>query len=777
MKSRGFHSGGIWLIAASVAACAAVGLLYSWLPDYSHAVQEQRAKCGTVVLDGKGRLLRILPDGRERFTLWCELGEFAPTLKSAVIAAEDRRFFHHPGFDPIAVLRAIYTNIVRWKTVSGASTITQQVVRLIHPRSRTYRAKIVELLASLKMEWQLTKEQILELHLNLSPMGGGIRGAALASRIYFGKDVERISLAEAAVLAALPRSPTRYSPRTPSGRKQLLKEKDRILRRMADLEWITSDDLNLSLGPTVVFKNRRMPMEAPHLVDLVLEQAPSDANVVRTTVDLDVQHFAERVLRSHRNRLSRLGIDQAGAIVASASEMKVLALVGSLLYGRRDQGFNNAVTALRSAGSTLKPFLYALALEKGCGASSEVPDTFRSYATTHGDYLPMNADRRTYGPVSFRSALGNSLNVSAVKILRALGIDDFYQVLKRVGITDRDSEAPDHYGLGLAIGNMEVSLYRLVQAYSALARNGEYKALLMRLDQETPSLRVFSPEVAYVIANVLADPSARLLTFGNPSYFDFGFPVSVKSGTSTNFRDAWVIGYTPEHVVGIWAGNFDGRPANGVSGAVICGPMLKEIMLFLYGNGSPPAFAKPPGVGELKLCAMSGKVAGPKCPHTVDELVISAARPTLCDIPHEDELHYLGAQYARWLHRRQYETGLGRFRLMKPVTDAFFPGMPWLSGSPPSTAGVGNIGKSARIEIVHPHNLDRFILTHQTPHRVLFRAQPDPVVEQVVWFLDGEEIARTPPPYEFFWEPSRGRHVVHAVTPSNEGAQVVIEVE
>ena len=467
----------LWLFLGVCAGLIAVSayVVYQRLPDYRNAIQEQQERVGSAVLDRNGRILRLFPDGKGRMGLWCHTNVFPAHLKAAVIAAEDKRFHYHPGFDPIAIARALYSNTLKNKRISGASTITQQVVRLIRPRARTYSAKIVELLASVKMESQLSKEQILELHLNLSPMGGNIRGAALAARTYFSKDVENITLAEAAVLAALPRSPSRLDPRRSAGSKLVLAEKDRILKRMAALGTISDDQLKVSLGPTVAFKNRSIPVHAPHFVDLALTTHAETSATVKTTLDLSLQQGLEQILNSHRDRLRRMGIDQVAAIVTSCRTAEVLALVGSFSYSERYQGFNNGALADRSAGSTLKPFLYALALEKGYGGSSEISDTDRVYQTPHGDYLPMNADRREYGPVNVRSALGNSLNVSAVKVVRWVGLEDFYRLLDRVEVITQSSAPPEHYGLGLAVGNVEVSLYRLVQAYLALANQGVFR--------------------------------------------------------------------------------------------------------------------------------------------------------------------------------------------------------------------------------------------------------------------------------------------------------------
>lgn len=764
----------ILAVCGGVAAVSAV-LVYLSLPDYRNAIQEQRNRIGTAVLDRHERILRMFPDGKGRMGLWCDGSLFPEHLKAAVIAAEDKRFYYHPGFDPIAIVRALYTNIERVKTVSGASTITQQVVRLIRPRPRTYRSKIVEMLASMKMESQLSKEQILELYLNLSPMGGNIRGAGLAARIYFNKDVENITLAEAAVLATLPRSPSRLDPRRPAGRKLVLAEKDCVLKRMAAMGSISDDQLKMSLGPTVVFKNRSIPIRAPHFVDMILTNSGKSGATIKTTLDLNLQQGVEQILRSHRDRLRRLGIDQAVAVIASCRSAEVLALVGSLSYSERYQGFNNGALAQRSAGSTLKPFLYALALEKGYGSSSEISDTDRVYQTPHGDYQPKNADRREYGPVNVRSALGNSLNVSAVKVAQWVGLEDLYRVLDRVEVINSSSPPPDHYGLGLAVGNVEVSPYQLVQAYLTLANGGEFRPLRIVPEPGASLSRVFSPDVAYIITNILADPSARLLTFGNPGYFDFGFPVSVKTGTSSNYRDAWTVGYTSEHVIGLWAGNFDGRPSPGRMGASVCGPILLDLTRLLYGNTPPEGFTRPAGVRDETVCSMSGRRATPRCPYTTTELVAGNRQLMTCDLPHEDEHHPLGSSYAKWLHGREALQGVGRFRLEKPDNVARRGGGEIIGRD--GSRGPGPASHTSRIEIISPHNRDRFVISRYRPSPIVFRALPERVVEHVVWYLDGTELARTGPPYEFFWEPIRGSHELLAVTPENAAAKASFSVE
>ncbi|MEJ2715939.1 MAG: penicillin-binding protein 1C, partial [Deltaproteobacteria bacterium] len=722
--------------------------------------------------------LRLLPDSRGRFLLWCSIDEVPQHVRRAFIAAEDKRFYYHPGFDPIAIVRAFAANIAKRRIVSGASTLTQQVVRLIRPRPRTYRAKLVELLSGIKMEMQLRKDEILELYLNLAPMGGNIRGVGLAAHVYFGKDIGQINTAEAAVLAALPRSPSRYDPRYAQGRKLLMEEKDVILQRMAKLGWIDSRQLPVLLGSKVPIERRGLPFEAPHLVDLVLQRHADRGPVIRTTLDLETQQTIEGILHSHRDRLGKLGITQAGALVVSTHGPEVLAMVGSLGYGPRDRGYNDAVLAQRGAGSTLKPFLYALALEAGHNDASEIADTVRSYPSPHGDYLPLNANRRSYGPVTIRSALGNSLNLSAVKTLQSIGVREFYRLLKRLDIVEDRMPDPGYYGLGLAVGNMETSLWHLVQAYAALANEGRFRPLMLLKGPAGSGTRVISREAAYVISDILADPSARLQTFGNPSTFDFGFPVAVKTGTSTNYRDCWILAYTPSHVIGLWAGNFDGRPTNGATGASACGPILNEIIRFLYRSGPPARFKRPEGVGETLVCWMSGKAASPSCPYTVKSLVIGdPARLEPCRLHHTNHDYFeLDAPYARWVHRREAEQGLSRFRLKSTEPT---PGETRQTAGRPAILHdeARPLAGTSRISIVSPHDFDHFVLSPYQSSPIRMRAIPSPLVPYVVWMVDGMEIARTPPPYELFRRLTRGRHVVHAVTPDNVADHVTIQVE
>ncbi len=749
----------IGLLLTFVAAGLFFSRMYQAAPECTNLLEEQRRLAGAAVTDRNGRILRLTPGADRCFSLWRQYDSIPRRVVDAVVAAEDKRFFSHHGFDAPALARATYQNIRSGRVVSGASTITQQVVRLIRPRSRTYGSKLIELVSAIKMERRLSKPEILELYVNLSSMGGNIKGVGLAALTYFGKDVDTITTVEAATLALIPRAPVKYNPRSPAGLKRLEADKNRVLAKMRQTGALSDEAFRRMSVSAPQITVRRYPFAAGHFTDMALAANSGGTGLHRTTLDAPLQAAVEHIIASHKAELDKAGATQTGVVIADANNGEIRALVGSLAYGPENLGFNNAVLARRSAGSALKPFLYALALEKGYQPFSELPDTFRTYSTPFGEYQPYNADRKWYGPVTVRSALGNSLNIPAVKILNSLGVSDFYHILDKVGLIGESVQSADQYGLGLAIGNLDVSLLHLVRAYTAFARNGALCDLTVTPGPQGEH-RVFAPETAYLITHILSDPASRLLTFGNPHYLDFGFPVGVKTGTSSNYRDCWMVAYTADHVIGIWAGSFNGRPMNGKLASAVIGPVMKRIVDTLYAAGPPRPFTKPSGIKEETICWISGRKAGPHCKYKSIELGSWESPLPACELQHEDDTYPLGGAYAQWLDRRTTEHGRGRFRL-----------------SPQRRSAGDHIPASLKgVEIVSPHHMDKFVLSPD--RRVIFlRAAPNPVTEHVIWLIDGEEVGRTPPPYELSWKPVHGRHTIQAVTPLRQFSQVTVFVE
>lgn len=793
----------------------------SYAADGDFSAEDLALPENCIFLDRNGRLLRFMPDAKGERRIKISGEEIPDLLKNAFISIEDKRFYEHGGFDFLAIIRALKDNLLRGKVISGASTISQQTVRLIYPHERTLGNKITEIFRSARLEGILGKDEILEQYLNRIPMGNNIVGVELASKVYFGKGVKELVPAEAAVLAALPKAPSLYNPYG-KRRELLLKRKNKVLDKMASEGFLTDGELMEALEYEVAFYERRgLPNFAPHLTELLFQRDNTCRSVRQTTLDINIQKAVEGILDSHRGRLASRGGTQAASIVIHNPTMEVLAFAGSLSYSQQDKGYNNGAVALRSAGSTIKPFLYAIALDQGYTASSLLEDILRRYKTPLGDYSPDNFDRKEYGPVTLRAALGNSLNISAVRMLESLELRPVSELLKRLDLINHreggTEEGAEHYGLGLVIGNMEVSLEKLAKAYAMLANRGVYRPLRYILDEEeAPGERIFSEETAFIVTDILSDPSARMLTFGGVREMDFPFRVSVKTGTSTKYRDGWAIGYTPEYTIGVWVGDFDGRPTAKVTGAWGAGPILKDIVHLLYGSSSPPEYAVPENVVSSEVCGISGMKPGPFCNYISKELFIKGTEPKEPCAFHRKEryFHELPANYAGWVYDKASILPLGSYRLkgfprdLEEVFDARqqdsgqFDDLPGirvrnpekedeiplaeeklLSGSERVTIGnqsdeERHVGAgSGTLSIIYPLPGDRFLTEEGRRQSIRLESVSSAPLGYVDWFIDGKHYTRTSPPYSTYWDLERGRHTLTAVGPDNVGDSIRITVE
>lgn len=597
-----------------------------------------RKNSGFLIHDRQGRVLRAVDRDKG---LWTDLKDISPHLIQTTLFSEDKRFALHPGVDPLSLARASGQNLKAGRTVSGGSTITMQTARLLlGPRIRGLRSKIEEVLLAEYLEWRLTKARILELYLNLAPYANGYIGCRSASLGYFGVEPKDLTYSQAAWLAVIPRNPSYYHPnRNP---ERLERGRQRLLAAMGLAKILSSDELAQAVKPPVV-SMQDPPFAAPHFCDWVISKARSRGGDVRTTIDGKLTGELERQIRSYVKKLSRYGISNAAAVVVRNSDMALLAMVGSADYlDSRISGQVNGAVALRQPGSALKPFTYGLALERGFPTSYLLPDIDFDPDLGEERFIPRNYDERYHGPVRLRTALGCSYNVAAVRMLERVGQPELLDRLRRAGFQSLRHD-PDHYGLGLTLGNGEVTLLELVRAYAALANGGIYRDIRYLSDgvQEkghvpgsgdnangnADSSRVFSEQVAYVLTHMLSDRSARQPAFGECSPLDMPFPCAAKTGTTKDYRDNWTVGFTPDYTVGVWVGNFDGRPMHGVSGVSGAGPLFRDIMLTLHRNQRPRSFARPDGIEESSICPLSGDLAGQGCPNRMSEVFLTGRGP------------------------------------------------------------------------------------------------------------------------------------------------------
>lgn len=601
------------LAAAGVAFAAGVWYGLPWLFPIPEAALRPPVE-GVRITDRNGEPLRRLLANGMRAEGEVPLAGIPEHLIRATLAAEDSRFFSHGGVDFPAIVRAAGDGLRAGRTVSGASTVTQQLVKICEPRPRTLAVKIVEALKARRLEMGWSKERILEAYLNRLDYGNLCQGPVAAAAGYFAKPLSDCSLAECAFLAALPQAPTRLNPwrRFPHAQAR----QQWILKRMAELGWIPEDEYRRAAAEKLVLRRSLNEFEAPHFVDLLLQSqvGPPARGTWRTTLDLTLQRYCEQVVRTHLDRLRDHNVTQAAVVVMDSATAEVLALVGSRDFSG-PSGQVNGATARRSPGSALKPFTYLLALQNGYTPASIIPDLPVEYMTPTGIYRPKNYDSRAVGPVSVRTALANSLNLCAVRLLEALGgVRPLIEALRTAGITTLDRPESE-YGLGLTIGGGEVTLLELTSAYSCLARMGvRLNPVLTHPPEEgAPASRpegdrIFDPDACWMLADILSDNSARIRSFGMRSPLRFRFPVAVKTGTSTDYRDNWTLAYTPRFTVGVWAGNFDNSPMRGVSGVTGAAPILREIVLRLEdGDRSPPTwYPVPPGVAMVEVDPLTG---------------------------------------------------------------------------------------------------------------------------------------------------------------------------
>lgn len=649
-RAKGVASAG--LLLAAMAWC---GLKLVPIPAALHRPPEPSLE----IVDRHGATLR---EARveDRFAKPLRFAEIPPRLVRAMLAAEDKRFFAHHGVDWLAVGRAARDAVRHRRIVSGASTITQQLVKVAAPRPRTVRTKLIEGVTALRLEQLWSKERILEEYMNRVEFGHLNVGIAAAANYYFRKPLSDLSDAEAAFLAGLPKNPRRLNPHRSLRAAQ--RRQQTVLRRMHENGWLSRAEVERATAEAPRLQPVERTFRAPHFVDLVFREAPSGSErKIRTTVDLRLNERIEQLVRTHLGRLKSQHALNGAAVVLENATGDVLALVGSEDYFAPGAGQVNGTWAPRAAGSTIKPFTYLLALDRDMTPATILADVPARFVTPTGIYQPENYARHCAGPVRLRMALANSLNLPAVQTLASLGgAPVLHRQLTRLGLTTLTKPAAE-YGLGLTIGNAEVRLIELTNAYACLARLGEFKPWRLRASRsaEIPSRALFDPGAAWLIADILSDNAARTRSFGAHSPLRFDYPVACKTGTSTDFRDNWAIGYTPEFTVGVWVGNFDGSAMRGVSGVSGAAPILHDVFVHLHDRFGLTWYPAPSDLLERDVHPLTGKVLNSPRDGEVREKFLAARLP-LAESPgdyDEQGRVQLGEEYAEWF--ASAENGLG----------------------------------------------------------------------------------------------------------------------
>lgn len=627
-KEPQFFQFRFFFLGLVVAALVFIPLfLLSWFSQLPNpqvlAVREQPVT--TKIFDRNGKLLYQIYAEQNRTPV--DLSHIPPYLTEATIAIEDKNFYKHRGFDVEAIIRAGRETFLH-QNIQGGSTITQQLIKstLLSPE-RSYERKIKEVILAFWAEQLYTKDQILEMYFNEVSYGGTAWGVEAASQVYFGKDVKDLTLAQAALLAGLPAAPTDYSPF--GAHPELAKQRqEEVLDRMVAEGYITQAQATDAKNEKLVFASPSIPIYAPHFVMYVKDELIKEYGIkmveqgglqVYTTLDLSLQQEAEKTVREEVDKLKPLQVGNGAMVITDPKTGEILAMVGSRDYfDIEHQGNVNVTTALRQPGSSIKPVTYATALEKGLTAATAIDDSPVAFPDGDNVYAPVNYDGRFHGRVTLRDALGNSLNIPAVKTLNQIGVRTMIAKAQQMGITTWDDE--NRFGLSLTLGGGEVRMIDMATVYSAFANDGKRNTTtpFIKIDNakgetlfehKPENTQVLNPGVAFIMSDILADANARLLEFGPNSVLSIAnHRVSVKTGTTDNKRDNWTIGYTKDYVVTTWVGNNDNSPMNpaltsGITGAA---PIWNRMMTYLLKDKKDDPVVVPSGVIGVPICSRMG---------------------------------------------------------------------------------------------------------------------------------------------------------------------------
>ncbi|OGH44334.1 MAG: hypothetical protein A3I49_01780 [Candidatus Levybacteria bacterium RIFCSPLOWO2_02_FULL_37_11] len=587
----------------------------------------------TRIYDRKGKILYSVD--QDEVKNYVKLKDVPKIVKEATIATEDKDFYKNQGFSLTGVIRGLLIDPILRRRITGGSTITQQLIKnVLLTSERTIPRKIKELILAVQVDKIYSKDQILEMYLNNVPFGGTAIGIDAAAETYFGKSAKDLNLAQSAFLAGLPQAPSLYSPF--SGNKYYIDRSTYVLGQMARQGYITNPEAQKALEEIKRFKftQRNTAIKAPHFVMYVREQIAErfgDAAVdvgglqIKTSLDYDIQKKTEEIVKSEIARLKGYRVGNGSAIVMDPKTGEILAMVGSEDYFNEENDGNfNASLSRRQPGSSLKPVMYATALEKGYTAATLIMDVKTDFPTqTTGMYTPVNYDGKFRGPTQLRFALGNSLNIPAVKMLARVGIKDTMEKGYDMGIKNWEPTQKNlsNVGLSLVLGGREVSLLEEVSAYSVLANRGvrqeplsvlevkDLKGKTLFKQKSVKGPKVLSEEAAFIISHILLDNNARSDAFGSSSFLNIpGKTVSVKTGTTDSKRDNWTVGYTPSFVVGVWVGNNDNSPMNPIiaSGVTGASPIWNKIMGSVLKGKTDESLIKPANVIAAQIDAFGG---------------------------------------------------------------------------------------------------------------------------------------------------------------------------
>ncbi|MGE0867352.1 MAG: penicillin-binding protein 1C [Kofleriaceae bacterium] len=764
--------GALWLLAIINSATLVVFIL-----AYAIALPVDHASASTVVEYRDGRPAHVFLSSDDKWRLPVALDTIDPKFIDSLTALEDQRFWDHAGVDPIAIGRAVITDVWHWRRVSGGSTISMQLARLLEPRARTIPNKLIDMFRAVQLDLRLSKREILERYLSRTPYGGNVEGIESAAWTYFGHAARHLTPLECATLLAVPQGPARFAP-SQANEARLRARRDAILAKLVAAGVFTRTDAAQALADAAVTpppgRLQPMPRAIPHAAIALRKRSP-DRTQIRSTIDAGVQAIVERQVALRVPELHAKAIYGGAVVVVDHHTRELVALVGNLQFGDAAHGGQIAMfDRSRSPGSTLKPLLYALGIDRGLALPeflvADVPSQY-------GTYRPQNFDHDWAGLVRLEDALSRSLNLPFVDLLDRLGVDTFITELQRMG-TRLPRAQPGFYGLSLIAGSIEVTPVELAAMYATLAEGGTYQPVRwLTTDAPGPPTPVFGAGAAWLTRRALAlkdrpDAPSRRATNGIPH------DVHWKTGTSFGFRDAWAVGSSARYTAVVWTGNVDNTPSADLVGSEAAGPLLFDVLEGIATTRTP-GDPRPADLTEVEVCAYSGHLAGEACDHRttvyapihavptepcpyhqayeVDRATGHAVLPT-CRDPNRSydrkSFVVLPSNVTAWLTARE--------RAIPPA---------------PVFAESCGAGDQAPPEITTPGKNQVIALIPglaATKQAVALSATTQS--STLWWFVDGELIASGPSSQRAYWTPAPGTHEIVVADEAGRKARRTLEV-
>ena len=713
--------------------------------------------------DANGNLINQLISKDQFYRMYIPFEKIPPLFVKTLLIHEDKYFYQHFGVNPLAIVRAIFDNVVASHIVSGGSTITMQLARMLERRERTIFAKIIESFRAIQLELRFNKKEILAHYQAIAPYGGNIEGLQAASFSYFNKPATDLSIAEIALLIAIPKSPNQRRPdRHPDAAEDA---RNKILTKMLLAEVITSEQFERAKREKINISRHKNINIIPHTAwNFRLKQA--DKYVWHTTIDINIQQRIKNLLQQYVKSLEGFNITNAAAVVIDNETREVKSVVGSIdYYSIKGLGANDGSRTARSPGSTLKPFLYGLAMQEGLISERTV---LYDIPVNYAGYSPQNYSKEFIGPVQVREALTESLNTVAVKLSNNLGLEKLYDLLKEGGVTTLN-HPHTYYGLPLVLGGVEIPLIEITNLYASLANEGIYQPYKILKDIETTEIKtqLISKEASWIISNILTDverpdfPSSWRYSKNRPT-------IAWKTGTSYGHQDAWSVGYSPRYTIGVWMGNFDGSPSVGLTGSGMAAPILFDLFQAIEPTISKQWFSKPNKVQIRKVCATCGTLPTRHCSSLIDEYYIKdiqgPAYTQRCDIPQAITIDKrTGKQSIETTPIRYREEKIYNIWPAEIATFLLKHGVP-VRNSPPyeinNMAGQRYYPPKILSPVKNTVYYKRINKIENEDHGIKLSAATTNRVRKVFWFLNGKHIKKTDPAHDIIINPPIGEYDV-----------------